>query len=181
MTANKSSRRGRRSNTQKQTVTNDVVSMMAPQRASRISDPPVVTDTIQLTKRIQISFPVPDSGSSIISPVALMAGVPGGVTFWRDCRIERIDVFSNSSSEGTDTITVTAAGNASWGQPVSQWIDSGVYGSVRAHVGYRLGLLDRARWFNTADNTPLGAVSSDAGASTLIVQAVVELKSNFIT
>lgn len=154
---------------------------MAPQRASRMTDPPVVVDTIKLTKRIQVVVSTPESGSALISPSVLMAGVPGGLTYWRNCRIERIDIFSNSAPASLDTITVTSAGNDEWNQTVAQWIDTGVPGQARAHVGYRLGLLDRARWFNTADDTPLGAVSVDTGPNKVIVQAVVELQSNFIT
>jgi hypothetical protein len=179
--ARKANRVKTRSNTTRQTVDSNVVAMMAPMRASKMTHPALVVDTIRLTKRVQISLPTPATGSAIISPAILMTGVPGGVTYWRNCRIERIDIFSNSAPASLDTITVTSAGNDSNGQTIAQWIDTGTPGQERAHVGYRLGLLERARWWNTADNTPLGAVSVDKGPNLVVVQAVVELESNFIT
>jgi len=160
-----------------------LVGLMAPQRASTIVDPPQVVDTIKLTKRIQVTIPTPTTGSIVISPALLAAGVPGGSTYWRDMRIERLDFWSThapATGSGSDTIVVTAAGNSGNGQTVAQWLDSGVPGKRRAHVGFRLGLLERARFWNTADNTPLSAVSYDGGASSMLCQAVVELNSNFI-
>lgn len=177
MTARKSSRVKTRSNT-KQTVDSNVVAMMAPQRASRMTDPPLVVDSIRITKRIQIILPIDTEGDAAITPAILMAGVPGGLTYWRECRFERIDVFSNSSPGEIDTISVVIAGSGSQG--VGQWFDTGVPGAHRAHIGYRLGLLDRANWYNTAAGTNLGSVTATTRPGSVIVQAVVELQSNFI-
>jgi len=184
MSSRKQGRGGRRtapSKVTKQVVDNNVVAMMAPMRASRMRDPLPVVETIRLTKRIQIILDTPASGSELVTPVVLMTGVPGGLTYWRNCRIERIDVFSNSAPSSVDTLRVTCAADAAWNQTTSEWVDTGIPGQVRAHVGFRLGLLDRARWFSTADTTPLCAVSVDIGPNKVIVQATVELQSNFTT
>lgn len=143
-----------------------------------MTDPPLVVDAIRLTKRIQVTIPIDTEGDAAITPAILMAGVPGGQTYWRECRIERIDVFSNSSPGEIDSINVVIAGSGSQG--VAQWLDNGVPGSHRAHIGYRLGLLDRAKWHNTADGTNLGSITASTRPGSVIVQAVVELQSNFI-
>jgi hypothetical protein len=177
----KSSGRGQKQNNGN--LATEVMALVMPSKASSIAEPPPVTDTIRLTKRIQVTLPAPASGSEVVSPALLATGIPGGLTYWRNMRIERLDFWSNhviSETVGTDTLTVTAAGNDAWSQTVAQWVDSGTPGQRRAHVAFRLGLLNRARFFNTADNTPLAAVSYDGGASQVICQAVVELESNFI-
>lgn len=163
-----------------------VMSMMGPERASSSGrvNPPVVTDTIRVTKRIQVSLPVPETGAALVSPAVLSAGIPGGLTYWRDMRVERLDFWSDhviTAVVGIDQLTITAAGNSDSGQTVAQYIDSGVPGHRRAHVGFKLGLLQRARFLSTADDTPLASVAYDGGASHVIVQATVELASNFIT
>jgi len=159
-----------------------VTSMMVPLRVrSGPVDPPMIKDTITVTKKVQVTLPTPAEGTAILTPSVLMAGVPGGLTYWRDVRIERVDVWSNSSSSGTDTLTVTVAGESDWNQTVEQYIDTGVYGSRRARVSFKLGLLARSRFWNTADNTPICAVSVDGGASNVIIQATVQLNSNFLT
>lgn len=178
MTARKSPRVKTRSNT-KQTVDSNVVAMMSPQRASRMRDPAPVVDTIRLTKRIQITLPVDAEGDVGITPAILMAGVPGGQTYWRECRIERIDIFSNSAPGEIDTINLVTAGDSSV-NGVAQFMDTGVPGSHRAHIGYRLGLLDRARWYSTAATTGLGSLTASTRPGSVTVQAVVELQSNFI-
>lgn len=153
--------------------------MMAPNRTSRMRDPAPVVDTIRLTKRIQITLPVDEEGDVGITPAILMAGVPGGLTYWREVRIERIDIFSNAAPGEIDTLNLVTAGDSSV-NGVAQWIDTGVPGQHRAHIGYRLGLLDRSRWFNTSATTGLGSLTASTRPGSVIVQAVVELQSNFI-
>jgi hypothetical protein len=113
----------------------------------------------------------------------LMAGVPGGLTYWNSVRLERVDFWSNSSAtSGTDTLTVAISPVTSWNQPAVEWTDTGVVGQRRAHVGFLPGLLDRARYFNTADNSSICAVGIDTtGEAAVICQAKIELLSNILT
>jgi len=171
-----STRRNRRPNN-KQNVVGVLIGSLGPSRASRLSSPPEVQDTIRLTKKIQVrltAFP----GGTGLSPAILSAGIPGGLTYWSKMRIERLDFWSNSSSTGTDTIQVQVPPGAISGSPPASWTDTGVYGQRRAHIGFRFGLSERQFWHTTADEKSLCNVRTDVTPSTtVIIQATVELMS----
>lgn len=129
-------------------------------------------------KKIQITLPYDTTTLGDATAAVLMAGVPGGLTYWNRVRFEKFEVWSNSSSSGTDTLSVLVATQDDWSQPTVSFTDSGTYGARRACIAFKLGLLDRARWFSTADTTVLFTAKADtAGAGALVVQATVELLS----
>jgi hypothetical protein len=181
--ARKANRLASRSNMQ-HTSSAGLVSQMKPHRASRLTSPPPVQDTIVVNKRIQIAVPIPAGTLSVlVTTQMLMAGVPGGLTYWNRVRIDRLDFWTNSShTSGTDTLTVAVAASTSWDQPPVEWTDTGVVGQRRAHIGFTPGLLDRARYFNTADAGSICAVGVDGeGEQVVICQAQVQLMSNILT
>jgi len=89
--------------------------------------------------------------------------------------IERIDVWGSASEDST--VAMQVVGDSSWNQPPVQWQDVGVPGQSRPRIGVRLGLLDRARWFGTADTTTLVNLSTSSNTATIVVQATIELLS----
>lgn len=156
----------------------DTVAQYRPQRVEIQMDPPPLDTSIKVVKRIQIRLPYDVSTLGDCTPAILMAGVPGGLTYWNRVRFEKFSIWSNSSSSGTDTLSVLVATQDDWSQPTVSFTDTGTYGARRAGVAFKLGLLDRARWFSTADATVLFTAKSDTGAAgALIVQATVELLS----
>jgi len=93
-------------------------------------------------------------------------------------RVEKIDVWGSGLDDSTVTLEVVP--DSSWDQPPLQLVDAGTPGQRRPAVGVRLGLLDRARWLNTADTTVLCTVSTSSSTATVVIQATVELVSPFI-
>lgn len=155
------------------------VSSLAPHRTSSPSEPMPVVPTITVTKWIQVVLPIDSSGTSlIVSPSVLSAGVPGGLTFWSTVRFEQFRVYGDQvlSPEDPGRLRVSLTPNSGWSQPTFDLEDVGTLGRMRPHVGFMLGLLDRARWFNTADTTNLFQIIFDA-TSSITVQAKVTLTS----
>lgn len=188
MTARKSPRGSPRSNTNRGITDQRVVALMSPSRVLRLPVPPPVTDTITITKRIQIGMTQTGTTPQNLYVNELMAGVPGGLTYWTRVRIERIDVWSDyknvtgaTSSVNTDTLTVAIPPDSEWDQPNREWTDTGVPGQRRAHVGFRLGLLDRARYFITAADQILCQIGMDTEDASVIVQATLELTSPLLS
>jgi hypothetical protein len=156
----------------------DSVAQYRPQRVPTSVDPRPLDSSIKVIKRIQIGLPYDTTTLGDVTPAVLMAGVPGGLTYWNRVRFEKFEIWSNSSSSGTDTLSVLVSTQDDWSQPTVSFTDTGTYGARRASVGFKLGLLDRARWFSTADATVLFTAKADTGsAGTLVVQATVELLS----
>jgi len=154
----------------------NLVSAFAPERLTPQPEPPIVSNTIKLTKRIQLFIP-PDSTPTItpITPSILMSTVPGGLTFWNRVRVERIDVWGSGIDDST--LQVEIVPDVAWNQPSLQLEDVGTPGQRRPAIGVRLGLLDRGRWFGTADTTVIAQVSTSSLTSNIIVQATIELTS----
>lgn len=149
-----------------------------PMKAKCSADPPPVESSIRVLKRIQITLPYDTTSLGDVSMSVLMAGVPGGLTYWNRARLEKVDIWSNSSSTGTDTLTVLLPGVDEWSQPPVSFVDTGTYGNRRACVSFKLGLLNRARWLSVADTTVLFTAKADGQASgLLVVQATIELLS----
>lgn len=73
-------------------------------------------------------------------------------------------------------LRVSLTPNSGWSQPTFDLEDVGTLGRERPHVGFSLGVLDRARWFNTADVTNLFQVIFEPD-STLTIQAKIQLTS----
>jgi len=152
------------------------VSDFAPKEVTPTSDPRPVEYSIKIPKRIQIQVVLPESGNHSVTVSELMGGVPGGITYWNRVRFERFDVWSGADAASSDVLTVTVSPQNDWSQPVFSVKDSGTVGNTRAKVGFRLGLLDRARYFGTAATTELFVVGGLA-TSEVIIQASVELIS----
>jgi len=149
----------------------------APQRVEPSVQPQQVERTVKVAKKLRLDAALV-AGSFAITPAALANAVPGGLSYWNSMQVERIDVY------GPDQATLSGAGITLTVQPVSSFSqppfvvsDDGTFGSERARVGVRLGLLDRARWFGVADTTPLATVSSGLQTSAIIVYASVQLIS----
>jgi hypothetical protein len=150
------------------------VSDMTPTKLFPPADPPQVERTIKLSKKVQFSQTVSAGASADFSPAEIMSNVPGGLTYWNSFRIEKILIWGGADADGTITATVSAVSGFS--QPPFTLIDSNTAGNRRPAVGFRLGLLDRSRFFGTADDTTLVTVSSSV-ATIIVVQATIELIS----
>lgn len=162
----------------RQTQNFDNTAQFRPQRVRSTPDPPPLDTSIKVVKRIQISLPYDVTSLGDCTAAVLMAGVPGGLTYWNRVRFERFEIWSNSSSSGTDTLSVLVNTQDDWSQPTVSFVDTGTYGNRRASIAFKLGLLDRSRWFSTADTTVLFTAKADTGGQgALVVQATVELLS----
>lgn len=108
----------------------------------------------------------------------LSAGIPGGLTFWNSMRIDGIYAYGDSAGAVGDDhqISIQASNSTSWNQPPFNIRDTGTLGQSRPRVGYRLALLDRARWFGTAATEELCVVNAPAD-SIVTVQATIEIIS----
>jgi len=174
--------RGRQPKATAEGMEQQITRSMVPHRAGILVDPPQVTPSITAKKRIQLTMEVtpstPSSGTLRFSD--LMAGVPGGLTYWASFRVERIDFWSMWNGQAANTITVTIPTASSWGQPALEWSDSGVPGKRRAHVGFKLGLIQRTRFVGVAVTDTICVVTVDGPATTsnfVTVQASIELVS----
>jgi hypothetical protein len=130
-------------------------------------------------KKVQISVPLDaTTGVASLAFGALMAGVPGGLTYWHRFRVERVDLWGSDTitSESSNSLSVVLSASSSWDQPNFQVTDVGTIGNERPRVGFRLGVLDRARWFNTAATELLCLITGSPGTE-VTVQATVELVS----
>lgn len=145
----------------------------APEKVNPPPQPKMVEKTIKLSKRVQTSVALGAEGFSI-TPATLMQQVPGGAAFWSAVQVERIDVYGPDN--GGFELTLTVAPQSDWNQPPFSVTDFGTQGNERARCGVRLGLLDRARWFGTADTTVLATVGG-ASTGSVIIQASVNLIS----
>jgi hypothetical protein len=138
----------------------------------------MVERTIKLAKKVRINALL-TAGTLAITPAFLMQGVPGGTSYWNSCQIERIEVYGgDTASADPSGLTLTVEPVSAYSQPPFSVSDSGTIGAERARCGVRLGLLDRARWFGTADTTTIATVSS-AGVvnEPVVVYASIQLVS----
>jgi hypothetical protein len=181
MTARKSSRVPTRSNTKTSQALH--VNDFSPSKLTLPPQIPDVEPTIRITKRVQINVVLSsESGVASLLTANLLAGVPGGNTYWHKFRIERIDLWGDQSTPGDSTnfLRVTLAADSSWDQPNFQVTDNGTVGNERPRVAFRLGLLDRARWFTTADTTVVCLITGPVNTN-VTIQATVELISPALT
>jgi len=82
--------------------------------------------------------------------------------------------------DATNFLRVTLAADSSWDQPNFQVTDTGTVGNERPRVAFRLGLLDRARWFTTADTTPVCIITGPVDTN-VTIQATIEIISPSLT
>jgi hypothetical protein len=144
---------------------------------TKVSPQPLPVEfTIKVPKRIQILVPIGTSGNKSVDTSTLMAGVPGGLTYWSRVRFERFSVYSDDGATAPTLLQVQISPSSSWNQPPVTFTKSGTVGNIRAAIGFRLGLLDRARYFGTADTTELFVINA-ADGETVVVQASIELTS----
>lgn len=155
----------------------------SPSKLRLPSQIPAVEPTIRLEKRVQINAVLSsESGVFTLATSSLMAGVPGGSTYWHKFRIDRIDIWGDQTTPGDSTnfLRVTLAADSSWDQPNFQLTDIGTVGNQRPRVAFRLGLLDRARWFTTADTTSVCVITGPVDTN-VTIQAAIELISPSLT
>lgn len=138
----------------------------------------MVESSLRLRKRIQIQVPLGSTGSAPVPMGAIMAGVPGGATYWNTFRIDSVLIWGSDilGSDADNNIKVTLSASSAWSQPNFQLLDNGTVGSERPKVGFRLGVLDRARWLNTASSELLCIITGPADTSATL-QASIELIS----
>jgi len=149
----------------------------SPREVKRIApDPPPVEFSIKIQKVIQLNIPIPTSGNVSVSPSVLAAGLPGGLTYWSRMRVDKIVVWSEATLEGSDLLSLQLSPSSAWEQPPFAVKDSGTVGNVRARIGLKFGLLDRARWFGTAGTEELCVIAS-APDTTVILQASIDVIS----
>jgi hypothetical protein len=154
-------------------------SEFAPMRISIPVQPTPSEVTVKIRKLLQINVPIGESGNVAVSPSMLSAGLVGGLTYWKVLQIDSIRVYSDAAAEASNLLTVSISPSSSWAQPNLVIKDSGTVGNERARIGFRLGLLDRARWFGTASTEEL-FVASASPDETIIVQALVTVISSGI-
>lgn len=142
-----------------------------PKRISPPAEPPQIERSIKVTKRIAVITPEGSTDTTLdITPSLLSSGVPGGLTYWNNMRIENLHVWAK---DGQD-VALTVYPQAAWSQPPLSLVDSGTTGQRRAAVGFKLGLLDRARWFGTADTLVLATIAQSTSSS-FVIHATIEL------
>jgi len=173
--ARKATRVPTRSNTKNQISVKD----FSPREIRVPVNPSPSEPTVKTRKLVQINIDMPESGNVSISPSMLSAGVIGGLTYWNSMQIEQVRVYSSDGSTGPTLLTVAISPSSSWSQPPVVFKDTATVGNMRAAIGFHLGLLDRARWFNTAATEELCVVASAVG-ETIIVQALISLISSGI-
>jgi len=164
-------------------VEGDIVAMYAPRRVQVPSDPPTTESTIRVQKLLQFNFQVAAAGANLtVANVA--AAIPGGTTYWNSIRIQKLQFWGpdynaiETLTPGVPSMTVTVPSNSSWSQPPMQFADSGTGGQKRATIGYKLGLLDQARFFGPADTTTLATIKvNSTSTAAVVVQVSVELVS----
>jgi hypothetical protein len=182
---NQASKQNRRNNRRRPrapagNVEQKVVSMYAPRRiypnASIIPD---VQNTVRVNK--VCGFNVASTmDPQHIRVTDIAAAVPGGTTYWSRIRIQKITVWADgqvvasSSSSVSTPLTINLLASVNWSQPAMSFTDNGTAGAERAVVGFKLGMLDQARWFGTADNVTLFTISNPADRQ-ITVHATVEL------
>jgi hypothetical protein len=151
--------------------------MYSPSRISPSNDPREVQTSIRLTKRVQFLVPLDAAGLGTLQLPTIMQGVPGGNTFWSSVRVSTIELWAPADANTTRPLQVTTVLDSSGGMPPLTWMDSGTQGSVRPKVGFKLGLLDQARWFSPAATFTFCTIKSAPVATSLVGQATVELLS----
>jgi hypothetical protein len=136
----------------------------------------MIEPTIRVTKKFEVSLRSATTPWSI-TVAQLCAGIPGGLTYWNRVRFEKFDIWNNSALEGqtqSGPLAISIAPDSTSGQPPFQLVDNGTVGNRRSGVGFRLGLLERARFYGTADTTVIFTVQS---GSSVLVQVTMELLS----
>jgi len=142
----------------------------------------MVEPTIRVMKRCGVTVGT-GTGTLPVTVAMLAASIPGGASYWNSIRFEKFDIwnssYGNNGSTEAGQLAVTVGPNAGTGQPPFQVTDHGTTGQRRAAVGFKLGLLERAHFFGTADTTVLFTVTSPAGmGANVIVHATIELMSS---
>lgn len=164
-------------------VTMDVVrGMMAPKVITVPANPTRVTSSITVRKTVQVSIDVEAGVTTTLTVADVTGAIPGGQTYWTRVRFDTIKVWGASTQAGKegDPLILLLPVDTSWDQPPLEAEDAGVMGQRRPAVGMRLGLLESARWFGTADTTILCRVrqSNVSPSDTqLVIQANLELMS----
>lgn len=110
---------------------------------------------------------------------SLMAGVPGGLTYWNAARLEKVSVWGDQlvAGNGSGYLEVALPPVSGWSQPATKWIDEGTLGNNRPHISFKYGILERARFLSTADDTPLFSVEGGQDTGQAVIHATLELVS----
>jgi len=135
---------------------------MLPQRATIPSDPPTREKTIVVNQVFQSKFVMDISSKLNITPAFIATSFPCGA-FWSRMRIDKISVWgqtlvTNNVPNVSGAIIVDIPADASWNQPPMRFTDDAVQGQSRPRIAFKLGLLDRARFFTSADETVICTV-----------------------
>lgn len=162
------------------------MAMYSPRRIYPPMEIPEVQNTVRVTKVTAFDLKMQAPETSVPITVAkIAASIPGGTTYWTRMRVSKVSIWADSASTGSGTIftvplTVTLPSSGTWSQPAISFTDSGIYGQSRACVGFKLGLLDQARWFGTASTDVICNLSPTETAPntrTATVHVTVELMS----
>lgn len=147
---------------------------MQPHRVHIPADPPAVTTSVLVNKVIAFT-PMPEPSVPFAIDVGtIMSQISGGTTYWSRVRIEKIQIWGLPDS----VLEVQVPTDNGWDQPPIEWEDTGVPGQSRPRIAFKLGLLDRTRWFSPTSEQILfrAIVTPDAG---LVIHASVALMSPF--
>jgi hypothetical protein len=160
---------------------NLTVASFVPHRVPIASDPPPRERSIVVHQVFTNIASEPLSGGYTVTPAVIMQAVPGAA-FWSRLRVEKISIWGQAPSSTallpnpSNSIVVNIPTDTGWFQPPMQWVDDGVAGQSRPKIAFKLGLLERARFFTPADTTTLCTVSA-ADADILCFQYSLELVS----
>jgi hypothetical protein len=161
--------------------------MMSPQRIKNIpADPPVANNIVETTQTFMVQLSVVGTETpgeyATIDTSIIMGQIPGSQTFWDRVRFEKFLVYGPTE---LNTATSTAEGyvlqvnvpNGSFAGGTLSLRDAGTFGSRRPCVGFRPGLLERARWYNPSGLDPQFLVARAPTTVSLVVLVTASLRS----
>jgi len=136
----------------------------------------MIEPTIRVTKKFEVTLRSATTPFSV-TVAQLAAGIPGGLSYWNRIRFEKFDIW-NDSTEPSSLLSLNVFPDSDSAQPPFQLLDHGTAGNRRSGVGFRLGLLERARFYGTADTTVIFTVQQPAGTGTqILVHVTMEMLS----
>jgi len=172
----------------RETTRSQVVAMYAPHRSRCPVEPPVVQNSIRVTKTVQFNVQAgsTESTQATITPGVISAAVPGGTTYWSKIRIQSVRIWAQtqlgnvSAGNGNTPVLRVDCRDDNVNEPAVSWTDTGTSGQRRPAIAFQLGLREQASWFGTANTQPICSIrltNLPTGTEEVTVQAVVEILS----
>lgn len=149
---------------------------MQPHQVHIPDDPPPVIDSVLVNKIVPVNALTEASIPYVFDVGTIMANVSGGTTYWSRVRIEKIQIWGLAED---GPLIVQVPTDNGWDQPPIEWEDTATPGATRTKIAFKLGLLDRTRWFQpTSEQVLFSAMQSGASQSQhLTIHVSVSLMS----